>query len=209
LAALVAANLIPLVGVFVFGWDARQIVLLYWAENLIVGGWAAARMLVAGGPKALPLVAFFCVHFGMFTLIHGQFVNLLTMPGGLMGGGSIDGGFLSPLRMLGEVPLLALAGLVISHGVSFVVNFLGRGEWRRTDAKTEMSRPYPRLVVLHVTIILSAFVLTLLEPVALFVALLVLLKTGLDLHAHRSAHRRRATRLPEGVELGQQPPGEG
>ena len=37
-AALVAVNLIPLAGVFFLDWDIGPILLLYWSENLVVGG---------------------------------------------------------------------------------------------------------------------------------------------------------------------------
>jgi len=36
---LIAANLIPLGGVFFLGWDAAILVILYWAENVIIGGY--------------------------------------------------------------------------------------------------------------------------------------------------------------------------
>jgi hypothetical protein len=35
--ALIAANLVPLLGVLLFGWDAFEIVALYWAENVVIG----------------------------------------------------------------------------------------------------------------------------------------------------------------------------
>jgi Family of unknown function (DUF6498) len=35
--ALVAANVLPLVGVLLWGWSAFDIVALYWVENVIIG----------------------------------------------------------------------------------------------------------------------------------------------------------------------------
>ena len=35
--ALIGMNLIPLVGVFWFGWDVSVIIFLYWLENVIIG----------------------------------------------------------------------------------------------------------------------------------------------------------------------------
>ena len=45
LATLVAANLLPLAGVVFFGWDAGVILVLYWAENLVVGSFRRDRCL--------------------------------------------------------------------------------------------------------------------------------------------------------------------
>jgi len=35
--ALIVMNMIPLVGVLKFGWDAGTIVFLYWLENVVIG----------------------------------------------------------------------------------------------------------------------------------------------------------------------------
>ena len=43
---LVAANAIPLYGVAFAGWDAFSIVLLYWAENLIIGFYNVLKMAI-------------------------------------------------------------------------------------------------------------------------------------------------------------------
>ncbi len=39
-----AANLLPLIGVWSWGWDPFQVLILYWAETVITGGWALARI---------------------------------------------------------------------------------------------------------------------------------------------------------------------
>ncbi len=44
-ALLIAANLIPLVGVFVWGWSIFNVVILYWAENVIIGGINILKMI--------------------------------------------------------------------------------------------------------------------------------------------------------------------
>lgn len=54
LASLVAANLIPLVGVFFFGWEVGPILLLYWSENLVVGGYNVLKVMVR--PAEHPIV---------------------------------------------------------------------------------------------------------------------------------------------------------
>ncbi len=76
--ALLLANLLPLIGVLWFDWDVGSIVVLYWAENLIVGAYTVLRMLTTGGVHALFQIAFFCLHYGGFCAIHGLFVLKLT-----------------------------------------------------------------------------------------------------------------------------------
>ena len=88
---------------------------------------------------------------------------------------------------LGAVGWGAL-GLAISHGVSFVVNFLGRREYLRTNVARQMFAPYGRLVILHLTIIVGAMVSLFLGSPVGAIAVLVILKTIVDLGFHLREH---------------------
>ncbi|MFN2322383.1 MAG: DUF6498-containing protein [Trueperaceae bacterium] len=216
IAALVGVNLFPLVGVAFLGWSIYDLMLLYWFENGVVGLYAALKMLATEGEDGamrgpagllgkLFLVGFFTVHYGAFWSAHGFFVVTLFGPGGGFGagggpfiGGSLDGplGFFAgglPIasRYVTGGLLGAAMGLLVSHGISFVGNVLQRGEDLRTAPNVLMTRPYTRVVVLHVTLILGGFlVMGLGEPLAALL-LFVVLKTGVDLAAHLRAHRPR------------------
>lgn len=216
IGALVVVNLFPLFGVAFLGWSTYDLMLLYWFENGVIGLYAALRMLLTEGPDGaargpigflgkLFLVGFFTVHYGAFWSGHGFFVVTLFGPGGVFGAGPdpfigsmLDGpfGFFAggpsiAARYLGGGLLTAAMGLVVSHGISFVGNVLQRGEDLRTAPNELMARPYTRVMVLHVTLILGAFlVMGLGEPLAALL-LFVLLKTGVDLAAHLRAHRPR------------------
>ena len=186
LVALILANLIPLAGVVAVGWEVRGLLLLYWAENLVVALWAVARMLVVGRLAAAPAAVFFCVHFGIFMLAHLGFILIMSaMPEASAPPGSIAA---IGDAFLVDVSWWALAALVVSHGVSFFRNFLGRGEWRTATVKGEMARPYPRMLVMHVAIIIGAFFVILLGQPVMLLAVLVLLKIGLDAASHIIEH---------------------
>jgi len=200
LLALVAANLVPLVGVLLLDWDLRGVLLLYWAENVIVALWAIARMLVIGKLLALPLIAFFCFHFGIFVLVHRVFVYVLTDAASLTGGpqstaGDVGTGFLPTARFLSDVSLPALAALLVSHGVSFVRNFIIGGEWKRSTVTIEMGRPYGRVIIMHIAIIAGGFAIALLGQPAALLAVLVLLKIAVDTASHIAEHRRAESRI--------------
>jgi hypothetical protein len=52
---ILAGNLVPLVGVRFFRWDAFYVVAVRWIENVIVGGFKIPKMLLASGrPKKPP-----------------------------------------------------------------------------------------------------------------------------------------------------------
>lgn len=82
------ANALPIVGVLFLGWEVFALVLLYWLENVVVGGYNVAKLLLArpGQPVfwgiKLFFVPFFVVHFGGFTYAHGLFVLALFAPTG-------------------------------------------------------------------------------------------------------------------------------
>ena len=201
--ALVVANLIPLIGVLFFGWSVWNILVIYWLENGIVGVINVLKMSVATGDEVTPgvtfmvngrpatsatkmgLIPFFIVHYGIFWFVHGIFV--LTLPAffSLM---SDDGMTLD----LGPVVFAAL-GLAISHGLSFWWNFLHGGEYRRTAAAALMFAPYKRLVALHITIIFGAFAVMFTGAPAAAVAVLVAIKTAIDLGLHLAEHRGELT----------------
>lgn len=141
----------------------------------------------SGAVKAT-MIPFFLVHYGLFWVIHGIFV--LTLPQFMAFGGdgvSDDGGahFLSDPTAI----LIVLIGLFISHGVSYRLNYIGRGEYRRTTVARQMGAPYPRLFVLHITIILGAMAIAISGAPAAAVVVLVVLKTALDLELHLAEHR--------------------
>ena len=94
--------------------------------------------------------------------------------------------------------LLVLVGLFISHGLSYRLNYIGRGEYLRTTAIQQMFAPYGRLVVLHVTIIFGAILIGVTGAPAAAIVVLVLLKIALDLGLHLAEHRECAHRRAGG-----------
>lgn len=77
---------LPLLGLFVWGWDWRPIVLLYWLENITIGGVTLIALIRGSirarrgeGPPNSMAWPFFIVHYGMFTFVHGVFVWVLIL----------------------------------------------------------------------------------------------------------------------------------
>jgi hypothetical protein len=83
---------------------------------------------------------------------------------------------------------LPLAGLFISHGISFFDNFLGRREYIGASMTQLMTAPYGRIVVMQLALIFGGWIVLLLKNPVPALALLVILKTALDFSAHRKEH---------------------
>lgn len=218
LVALVGVNLVPLFGVVFFGWSLFSIMLLYWLENGIIGLLNVAKIARAEAPASAgsrmkvngrdasslgkaAAIAFFVLHYGIFWVVHGVFVVALF---GVLGGTLPTSG--SPFPALGSgfagfEPVgvaVAFVSLVLSHGLSFFVNFIGDEEYREVSPGEQMMRPYSRVVALHAAILGGGFLAGYLGAPVAALAVLVLVKTSVDVLAHAREHRK-ARSAPEGV----------
>lgn len=204
---LVLANLLPLVGVLWLDWSVLEVLLLYWTESVVIGVVNVLRMACSAAPNTLRgsgevdqsqpvgaritpalvsanktkifLIPFFILHFGGFCFGHLSAVVFILGPAWA------DDNLFSALPPLTE-PMFWIAVLAIfaSHLFSFFVNFLGRGENRRTGLADLMQRPYGRIVVMHLTVIAGAYLVEQFNsPLALLLALIVV-KTAVDLKLH-------------------------
>ena len=197
-------------------WLENGIVGLYNIPKILLArgtgdpGVVVTGRLGGNGPGSkVGLALFFLVHYGIFWIGHGVFVLVLTSFGGF---GRSGGGFGEPgsdLTVLpdgtiaiGGAPLgpdwsavaVGAIGLAISHGTSFVVNYLGRREYLHASPAQQMFAPYGRLVILHLTILFGAFISIAIGSPIGAVVVLVLLKTALDLALHVREHDRAAPR---------------
>lgn len=196
--ALVLANLIPVYGVLALGWEVFPIMLLFWMENVVIGGLNALKMLLSEPHDRtkwlgkLFLVPFFCFHYGVFTLVHGVFVL------GFFGKQFRQGAaFPSPgdvIGFIGELQLgWAVLALIASHAFSFGYHYLWRGEYRTSSLPSLMQQPYGRVVVLHLAIIGGGFLIMALKSPTAGLLLLVVLKIILDVRSHWKEHQRAAS----------------
>ncbi len=208
-ATLIIANVVPLFGVLFLGWKIFPLLVLFWLENVIVGVFNVFKMLLASPSSPGQWVAkigaipFFCFHYGIFTLVHGLFVFLMF--GGLL----MDSPDFPTPSVIGDafgtfqLGWAALA-LFLSHLISFIINYIGKGEYKQSKLNELMQQPYSRVVVLHVTIILGGFLIAFFGSPIFALILLIALKTVIDIQAHVKQHKRYEEKRAEeaGVEGG-------
>ncbi len=211
LLALVIANMAPIYGVVVFGWDAFYIVLLYWAENLIIGFYNILKIAFARAEHPifnlgkLFQIAFFIIHYGGFVAVHGLFIFLLF--GKSEAGKALELGrhpwpcFLVFVQLLigvirhcwTTIPndmKYVMGALFLSHGVSFVRNYLVAGEYKTSKPKDLMGQPYSRVVIMHIAILAGGFLSFSIGSPAGVLIVLIVLKTIIDVKLHLRQHRK-------------------
>ena len=214
---LILANLIPLAGVVLFQWDVLSILLLYWAESVVIGVLNVLRMIACQSnnilqgvlprftgrqipeelSRSLPrisgdifkffLIPFFILHYGMFCLGHLTFVLAIFSDGGL----SLRSG--SALAELWESSFwIAVAAMFLSHLFSFFTNYIGAGEYKKASLFVLMHRPYGRIVAMHVAIVLGAGLVMWLGSPMPMLLILIAVKTGIDMRMHEKERSKMA-----------------
>ena len=215
--ALIIANLAPLFGVLFLGWDAATIVLLYWVENLIIGVYNILMMILvkvesrSAQFKKLFMIPFFTVHYGGFCAAHGFFLLTFFKIGGDMDVFPPQDPWPGPLVFVQllvsvvaqlwesrppgfEWPVL---GLLVSHGISFIRNYLIGGEYLTRSIGKLMSRPYKRIVLMHVAIIAGGVPIMMLGSPVPLLCILIMLKIAMDIWLHTKSHKEKTLKNGE------------
>lgn len=179
-------DLLPVYAVLAWGWSAVPLVMLYWMENIVTGVMTIPRILVSGARYGVGgilgsafLSAFFVVHYGLFCLVHGTFLVAFASFSNQqsdenMPFADLEGIFRYGLQSGLHVDWIIYA-IAAFQVIVFVVEFIWKGEWRRSSPDKEMMAPYGRIVVLHLGIFVGAGALFLLgQPMVGVLALVVL-----------------------------------
>lgn len=193
IAVLIAANLLPLVGVLFWDWDVFFLLLLFWCENVIIGVFGIARLIVASDTEnageGLFLPAFFLIHYGGF--MFGHFMLLFAMYSSHAAGAGQSAEPADYYSMVIEnLNWIAVVALFISHGWSFVENYMGKREYENLRPGAAMALPYRRVMITHVALLAGGFFLVERGQPLVGLVLLVLLKIILDVTFHRREHSR-------------------
>ena len=196
----VGANLLSLLLALVLGWRPELILLLFWAENAVIGIWQIPRFYLADSAKlsqhtgterhtvttgmhilgASFIAGFFTLHYGLFTFVHGSFVFELFLHEPL------NAQNLADLAFSNNGLILALTGMFISHGIEFVQDII-TGTARTMKKEEVMSAPYKRIVIMHLVLIGSGFLLMSFPYPMVSVILLIAIKIFFDVHSERKA----------------------
>lgn len=198
ISLLVALNALPLYGVFSWGWKSFDLIFLYWLENLIIGVFMILRIVIRPYSHAVELAMpvflapFFAVHYGMFCFGHGTFVIGLfgkELAPELAGMGIPE--IILPIIESRQL-LWPLMGLLAYQLLDWIRDTTERG--LGSDGVAQLTTaPYRRIIVLHITIIASGFVLTTLHEPLAGLLLLIVFKTWMDLY-HWNKDEQAATK---------------
>lgn len=197
------SNLIPLIGVFYWGWDTFVLLMLYWLETLVIAFWTLIRILVAADLSRsffgevigrVFMFCFFLVHAGGFMAGHFAFLW-----------GFFAGEWATKIHVthdfLRVAPVEFWHKMVLANGllIPLAISFAGRGIafffeiwrlplWKRLtgdDPGKERKSAlvgglYTRIVIMHLVILAGAALSQKFGALAPLI-LLVAMKTIVDL----------------------------
>lgn len=188
---LLAANLVPLIGVHLFDWDLGSTMMLYWAETAILLFYTVIKGLVRNKILGLISGVFTIAHAGAFMAIHLLFIWTIfvqqTINGETFGH---QGSYEVFTYLLALWP--ALLSLFISHGYSFKINFFDKRNLHPKSNERESESFYSRITLMHITIIIGGGLAMILGDGIFALSLLIVMKIVVDVKAHLKHHAKSA-----------------
>lgn len=200
---LVLSNLIPVVGVIFWHWSIFPIVYIYFLETIVIGIYGFIKILMAQGVD--------------YTIERGFVADILLSQffPGLNSGSSklaVLGAYficlifyITLLFILCLVVLtprnfaqswessyfIAIAGFIVSHGVSFWQNFIKNKEYVFAVPYTQMTQPFDRVMVMILVFSAGAFIVYRINNVStIFILALIFIKIIFDIIWHQQEHAR-------------------
>ncbi|MER3389070.1 MAG: DUF6498-containing protein [Microcella sp.] len=189
LLIVAAYTVIPLAGVLAFGWGWREILALYWFENIAVGLAMVVYLLRSrrrDGVGSVGLAALFVVHFGVFTIVHGALVVTVV---------AVVFGPFSAAPMAGTDAALDGPGILGVFAVAAVLQLALalRGPLPTLGGFALMVSVYPRIIALQFTVFLVAVVIAASGWPPVAAVLLIAIHALVDAAALVVRRRRRAS----------------
>jgi hypothetical protein len=170
----IAANLLPIVGMFVWDWSPIQIFMAYALETVVIGIFTLIKLAIASASQGagdwyssgqktrqpgIMFMLFFLVHYGLFVVVQtGLFIQASGI--GSKYKISFFDFFLHWPQYLGPDAWSVLIGFIISYGFNFLWNFIRPGLYKTIPPMILMFQPYGRIFIQQVTVILGSIFLT-------------------------------------------------
>lgn len=171
---IIAANLLPVTGVFIWNWSPQEVFMVYALETIIIGLFTLLKMGIVtivrksdiwynGNSRTkqsgLFFMFFFLVHYGMFVAIQtGMFIQVSGIARQFQLG--FFSFFLHWPQLFGPDTWYMMAGFFISYGFSMYWNFLRTGQYRTISMTLLMFQPYGRIFIQQFTVILGSLFLS-------------------------------------------------
>ena len=174
--SLIIANLIPVIGVWLLNWSAKEVFLVYCFETIIIGFFTLLKMLITGliikkdawettGGSSTKqpfwfFMLFFLLHYGLFVSVQmGIFFAVSGI--GDEAGITFFNFFSKWPSLLTNDAYIMLGVFIVSYGFRLTTDFILTGDYKISSLGYLMFQPYGRIFIQQVTVIIGSMFLSL------------------------------------------------
>ena len=170
---LIAANLLPVIGVWAWNWDPKEMFLVYCLETIIIGILNLVRMAIVSLTKGkdnwyangkatkqpgIVFMLFFLVHYGIFVAV--QMAIFFGVSGiGKEVGINMFNFFYKWPQLLHNDSMIVLGIFILGYFYKMIVEFVMAGEYRTASMIGLMFQPYGRIFIQQITVIVGSMFL--------------------------------------------------
>lgn len=171
---LVAANLLPVVGVWAWDWSPKEVFLVYCLETVIIGIFSLVKMGIVtidrktdtwyNGPSrtkqsGLFFMLFFLLHYGIFV---GVQMGIFFGVSGIGKGSNIDAFsfFYKWPQLINNDSLIMLGVFVFCYAFKMLFDFILTREYKTIPMTLLLFQPYGRIFIQQFTVILGSIFLS-------------------------------------------------
>lgn len=171
---LIAANLLPVAGVWAWGWSPKEVFLVYCLETIIIGVFHLVKMAIVTASRktdiwyngasqtkqsGLFFMLFFLLHYGLFV---GVQMGIFFGVSGIGNGSNINAFnfFYKWPQLINNDSLIMLVVFVFCYGYKMVVDFILSRQYRTIPMTLLMFQPYGRIFIQQITVIVGSMFLT-------------------------------------------------
>lgn len=173
---LIVANLLPMYGVWLLGWNAKEVFLVYCLETVIIGFFTLTKLGVVtavrkrdwwenhGSKTMMPglfFMLFFLCHYGLFVGVQTSIFFSVAPLQKNGGPENILQFLLQPNKYMGAEGWALIAAFVFSYGYENLIGFILNNEYRTKSFSRIMFEPYMRIFVQQCTVLVGSFALLL------------------------------------------------
>ncbi|MBI5858487.1 MAG: hypothetical protein HZB42_12680 [Sphingobacteriales bacterium] len=171
---LIAANLLPVVGVFAWDWSPKEVFLVYCLETILLGIFTLVKIRIVtavrkkdtwysnGGSSkqsGLFFMFFFLMHYGIFV---GVQMGIFFGVSGIGKGTNITAFnfFFKWPELISNDSLIMLGVFVFCYLFKMLYDFVFSGQYRTISMMRLMFQPYGRVFIQQITVILGSMFLS-------------------------------------------------
>jgi len=188
--AMLFANCIPLFGAHFLGWQLAEIMLIYWAETLVLFLYQSIRNFVVSPINGLVLSLFSSVPVIFFASMHFLFIWVIFVQGEFEKRAGIADDSLTTVSNFLINLWPALLALLVSHGYSLYLHFFKNPATHKS--LLSIKPLFFRIVAMQIIVVVGASLVLLSNGNSVTLTLLVIMKTAVDARAHSKHQLFRA-----------------